>query len=169
MQDQKICVGIITKPHGIRGHVCVRSFCEQPENLLAYNPIQKADGSVVEMKQVGEMKDSFIVQIKGVSSRNEAELLAKTELYIERDQLEDLDDAWYVSDLEGLEVRTLAGKVLGAVISVENFGAGDILNCKTENGKEFMIPFSEDAVITVDSDFLIISEYTERFLSEEKA
>ncbi len=169
MQDQKICVGIITKAHGIRGHVCVRSYCEQPEDLFAYTPITTADGSVITLKAVGEIKESFIVQVNDVSSRNDAELLVKKELYIQRDQFKELEeDAWYASDLEGLEVQTLAGNVLGKVLSVENFGAGDILNCKDSNGKEFMVPFSEDAVVQIEADFLTISEYAERFLTEEK-
>jgi 16S rRNA processing protein RimM len=50
--------------------------------------------------------------------------------------------------------------VLGAVVAVENFGAGDILEIERPDGRRSMIPFREgvadlkDGTIVIDPVFL---------------
>ena len=60
-----------------------------------------------------------------ISDRNEAELLAQTELYVKRDALPNLEDEseFYVSDLEGKQVKAVDGTEFGLIVSVVNFGA----------------------------------------------
>lgn len=168
----KLCVGMITKVHGIKGHVCVHSYCDTPEDIFDYHPLTNASGTQeFTLKAVGTVRGLFVASVNDITDRNVAETLAKTELYITRDQLPEVeeDDTFYISDLIGLTVMSEANVVLGKVVSVANFGAGDILECRSETFKAFMIPFTEDAVVDVDLDKeqIVISEMAESFIRDE--
>jgi len=47
---------------------------------------------------------------------------------------------YYHADLIGLAVVSTDGDPVGAVVSVENFGAGDVVEIERPDGKRFMVP-----------------------------
>jgi len=168
----KVCVGMITKVHGIKGHVCVHSYCENPSDIFDYQPLTNVTGNqYFTLKSVGTVRGLFVVSVNDITDRNEAETLAKTELYINRNQLPEVDeeDAFYISDLIGLTVVSEQNAALGKIVSVDNFGAGDILECRSEDYKTFMIPFTDDAIVSVDLEagIVIISEMAESFIHDQ--
>jgi 16S rRNA processing protein RimM len=169
----KLCVGMITKAHGIKGYVCVHSYCDTPSDIFDYQPLTNAKGTQqFKLKSVGNVRGMFIAVVNDITDRNMAEALAHTELYISRDQLPEMDedDTFYVSDLVGLTVVSETATVLGKIVSVENFGAGDILECKSDDYKVFMIPFTDDAIVTVDleNEQVVISNMAESFIQDDK-
>ena len=168
----KLCVGMITKAHGIKGYVCVHSYCENPSDIFDYQPLTNVAGTQhYKLKSVGTVRGMFVASVNGITDRNDAEMLAKTELYISRDHLAEMDedDTFYVSDLVGLTVVSETTAVLGNIVAVENFGAGDLLECKSDDYKTFMIPFTDDAIVTVDleNERVVISKMAESFVSDE--
>ncbi|MEC8164980.1 MAG: 16S rRNA processing protein RimM, partial [Pseudomonadota bacterium] len=44
MSSRRLCVGVITAPHGVRGQVRVKSFTAEPEDIVAYAPLTDAGG-----------------------------------------------------------------------------------------------------------------------------
>ncbi len=171
VETQKVCIGMITKAHGIKGHVCVHSYCETPSDIFDYMPITNAAGTqVFNLKPVGTVRGLLVATVNNITDRNEAEKLAKTELYINRDQLPEVDedDTFYVSDLIGLTIISESNIALGKIVAVENFGAGDILECKAQDYSTFMIPFTDDAIVSVDleDEQVVISEMAEAFIRD---
>ena len=78
-----------------------------------------------------------------------------------RDALPPLGEGeYYHADLIGLPCVGAAGEVLGTVVAVENFGAGDLLEIEKPDGKRAMIPFRpgvadlQDGRIVADPAFL---------------
>src|SRR5262249_23046022 len=72
-------------------------------------------------------------------------------LYVPRTALpETKEDEFYHADLIGLPVETREGACLGTVRAVHNFGAGDILELRSEDGSELLLPFSDAVVPDVD-------------------
>ena len=57
---------------------------------------------------------------------------------------------FYIFDLINCEVRTSKNILLGNVIDIDNFGAGDLIKIKKNNNKSFYIPMNEDNVVKVD-------------------
>ncbi|MFT4327651.1 MAG: ribosome maturation factor RimM, partial [Wolbachia pipientis] len=39
MNDNLVCLGIITSPHGIKGAVKIKTFTEKPENIFLYGEL----------------------------------------------------------------------------------------------------------------------------------
>ncbi len=51
----------------------------------------------------------------------------------------------------------LDGKEIGVILSVENFGASDLLDIKPASGPSFYLPFTDDTVLDVDFDSGVIT------------
>ncbi|MEX6506481.1 ribosome maturation factor RimM [Jiella sp. M17.18] len=152
--DHPVLLAVIGGAHGIRGECRVRSFTEDPLAIGAYGPLFDEGGNRYTVKAVRPQKAMLLVRFAEVADRNHAERLNGTELFVERAALPEPeeDDEFYLDDLIGLAVETVAGETVGTVVGVHNFGAGDILEVGPEGGRTVMIPFSEAAVPTIDAE-----------------
>ncbi len=149
----KVCVGVISGAHGVRGEVKVTAFTEAPEGLAAYGPLEDKTGNrAFDLKIIRVTQKHVIARIKGVEDRDAAGALRGVELYVDRDRLPDPDDeTWYYSDLEGLAVHGPDGNLIGRVKNMQNFGAGDLLEIAPVGGGEsLLVLFTRENVPDVD-------------------
>lgn len=147
MNDNLICLGIITSPHGIKGAVKIKTFTEKPENISLYDELTSGNENykISSVFVIGD--DLVIATISGVNSRNEAELLRNKKLYIERNKLPQLNDQdeFYQNDLINMEVRLENNELYGYVKSIHNFGSGDILEILViSTKKSIMLSFTKE-------------------------
>lgn len=152
MSSSALLLGRIGAAHGIKGEVRVNSHTQDPLAIASYGPLQTdRKGLTVEFAKARISKNVLIATLKGVTDRNQAELLNGVSLYIERDQLPQTDeDEFYYSDLIGLEVRLENASVLGTILGIENYGADDLLDIKLSNSeKTTYLPFTKAVVPTV--------------------
>lgn len=148
-----ICAGIITAPHGVQGHVKVKSFLENADSFLVYSPFYTEEGEPAYkvMKVLSENKDTLVLSLEGIQDRTAAEMLKGAHLMIPRAHLPLLqDETFYHTDLIGLQVLSPTHVPLGTVAAVHNFGAGDILEVQIVGGKREMLPFSKDMIPSLD-------------------
>ncbi|MCB8839619.1 ribosome maturation factor RimM [Aurantimonas sp. VKM B-3413] len=152
--DHPVLLAVIGGAHGIRGECRVKSFTEDPAALGAYGPLFDAKGNRYTVKSARPQKTMVLVRFVEVADRNHAERLNGTELFVERALLPDPegDGEFYLDDLIGLSVETVAGEPVGTVVAVHNFGAGDIVEIAPAGGRTVMIPFSEAAVPEIDGE-----------------
>ncbi len=152
MDKDLICVGAIMGAYGVRGEVRLKSFCADPAAIENYSPLTTESGDSYELKLVRSVKGGFGARLSGVADKEAADALRGTKLYTRRADLPNLpDDEYYHSDLIGLEVLDTGGAVLGKVIAVQDFGAGDILEIYGKGMKEAaLLPFTMANVPTVD-------------------
>lgn len=151
MGETRVCLGVITGAHGVRGLVRVKSFTEVPEDVAAYGPLSDEDGTPVPTLTVtGRGKDALLARVEGVADRDQALALKGTRLYVPRDVLPALDEeqTYYHADLLGLAAEDPEGRPLGRVVAVHNFGAGDIL--ELDGGDARLVLFTRQAVPVVD-------------------
>lgn len=148
----RVCVGVIVGPHGIRGQVRVKSFTAEPEDITAYGPMTDETGRVFDLDVVGRSKGVVLCVVAGVDDRNGAEALRGVRLHVARAVLPepDEDDEFYHADLIGLVVEFADGVALGRVAAVYDFGAGDVLEVRADNGGVTMVPFTREAVPVID-------------------
>ena len=148
-RENRICVGVITTAHGVRGLVKVKSFTRNAADFAAFGELTDASAKrSFKVEIVGKNKDLFLVQIDGVTDRNAAEALRGTELFVSRSQLpETAQNEFYYADLIGMTAKSPEGRVLGKVAAVYNFGAGDMLEIE---GVEDFISFCQQNIPEVD-------------------
>jgi 16S rRNA processing protein RimM len=153
-KHRRIFVGEITGAHGIRGDVLVRSYTATPEAIAGYGPLTDSSGSKSFSLRVVRVTDKGIVaRVAGVENRNAAEPLRGTKLYIDRSKLPPASGAeFYHADLIGLTAIAGDGSALGKIVSVQNFGAGDLIELKPIEGETEFIPFEDRWVPRVDLD-----------------
>ncbi len=154
MSGERVLLGRITAAHGLKGEVKIASFTATPEDIAAYGPLTDAGGGrPLTLLGVRPFKaGTVIAHVKGVHSREDAEALRGTELYVAREALPPPEDEeFYYSDLIGLTAINPDGGVAGTIIAVHNFGAGDLLEIRPEaGGATQFIPFTKDRVPRVD-------------------
>ena len=95
---------------------------------------------------------ALIARIKGVTTREAAEALNHTKLYIARALLPERDEEeWYHADLIGLAAIDRQSEPIGTVVAVQNFGAGDLIEIKPKaGGPTVLVPFTRETVPEVD-------------------
>ncbi len=152
-RTDRVCVGAIAGAFGVQGEARLKSFCSTPEDIAAYGPLFTEDGSrSFALRLTRPVTGGFGARLSGVSTKEEADALKGVTLWADRARLPRLpDDEFYHADLIGLAVCDTGGAALGTVRSVQNFGAGDILEIYAPGRKTtLMLPFTRAVVPTVD-------------------
>jgi 16S rRNA processing protein RimM len=96
----------------------------------------------------------LIARVAGVSTREAAEALKGVEIFASRNQLPPpSEDEYYYDDLVGLEAVDGAGARLGRIVSLMNFGAGDVLEiAPAQGGETLLLPFTKRVAPRIDFD-----------------
>jgi 16S rRNA processing protein RimM len=165
---RKLEVAVILAAHGIKGEVRVKSLTADPSSFAAYGPLEDKRGRIFEILRVRSQKDGFIVAFKGITDRNAAEALRGVELLVARDRLPAVaEDEVYALDLLDSRVELVSGEVLGKIVGVPNFGAGDLLEVVCPDRKEtVLLPFAAPYVVKRQPG-LVIVDLPEGYLDEE--
>ena len=147
-----LCLGVIAGPHGIKGVVRVKSYTEIGEPITNYGRLHDKEGNRFDLNLLGQSKGMLLVSIAGVTTRNQAEELKGTELFIQRNMLPNTaEDEFYHADLIGLIVYKRDGQKVGVAVAMHNFGAGDILEIAMDGLENtILIPFSNKTVPDID-------------------
>lgn len=151
--ENPVLMGVVAAAQGLRGEVRVKSFTDDPVAIEEYGTLYGVDGRAFEILDARPNKEMVIIRFRGINDRTEAEKLNGTELFVERDSLddEDLDDEeYFYADLEGLEALDAEGKSYGVISAIFDFGAGDILEITQKGKRAQMIPFNEFSVLEID-------------------
>jgi len=144
-----VTLAAIAGAHGIAGEVRLKLFAASVDSLHGHT-IFLAGERKLTMLSVRAGGQGPIARFAEVSDRNGAEALRGTLLAVERARLPSLPEGeFYWHDLIGLPVVTGEGAAAGNVVSVENFGASDILEIEKPDGVQVMVPLIADAVLEV--------------------
>ena len=149
--DSRICVGAIAGAFGVAGEVRLKSFCTVPEAIGTYGPLFTEDGSrSFKVKLTRPVAGGLGARLSGVATKEDADALRGTTLWVSRDRLPAAgDDEYYHTDLIGLAVHDTGGALLGRVSAVHNHGAGDLIEVAGPDGG-LLLPFTRATVPTVD-------------------
>ena len=169
IKNEWLVVGLITSCHGINGQVKVKSLSDFEERFITpgIRWLQQEDEtpSKIELtsgfKQPG--KETYIIKLKGINTRNNAEQLKKFKILVKADTLPKLKkEEFHLLELLNLEVKTLENdelKKIGKVINLENEKNNLLVIELFKNQKKVLIPFVKEIVPLVDikNNFLIIN------------
>jgi 16S rRNA processing protein RimM len=154
MPQPTIQLGVIGRPHGVRGHVRVQSFTSDPADLVSYGTLHDEAGRAVLLRWISDGVAQISELIDGkphlVADRATAERWVNRRLYVARDTLPPPEpDEFYLADLVGLEAVGPEGEV-GRVVAVHDYGAGTSLEITREAGGPLLVPFTRACVPEVD-------------------
>ena len=118
------------------------------EAILEYQPwLLGEDKRPIKIIDGRKQGKGLAALLPGFEDREQAATLVGSQIFVGRDQLPATDeDEYYWSDLEGLEVHTTKGEVLGRVERLMETGANDVLVIRGE--REHLVPFIQGQYVT---------------------
>ena len=148
MKADRVLLGVVAAPHGVRGLVRIKSFTEDPMAIGTYGLLSDETGKkAYRVEVLSAARGTVLARIEGVADRTAAEALRGLRLYVERDALPDPGEReWYEADLIGLPAVGRDGRNWGKVVAFHDFGAGAVM----EVSGGVMLPFTDEAVPEID-------------------
>jgi 16S rRNA processing protein RimM len=151
VDEPTVVVGIVTGAHGLRGDVSVQNRSDNPDRWAVGGNVLREDGTALTIEASRRHGRRLLVKFAGIADRNAAEGLRGTVLVVPESWLPDLAEGeWWAHQLEGCEVRTVSGRVLGIVNEVIPNPANDLWVAVDDEGRETLVPALEDLLIDVD-------------------
>ena len=147
MPGRLILVGRVAGAFGVKGELRITAYTDDPVSLVRYRDLKGADGAPALTLTAGRAhKGALVGRAEEVASREAAEALRGLDLFVPRHVLPPPDeDEFYLADLIGLAAVAPDGAPLGRIKSVQNFGAGDLLEIAPETGPSWWAPFTREA------------------------
>ncbi|HJU20429.1 MAG TPA: ribosome maturation factor RimM [Stellaceae bacterium] len=149
---RRVCVGVVTGPHGVRGAVRLKSFTAIPEDVARYGPVEDESGRRrFVLTLLGAGKGVLLARLSGVEDRDRAEGLRGLKLYLPRASLPaPPEEEYYHADLVGLTALLPDGTPVGQVRAIHDFGAGDVIEIARPAAPPALVPFTRAVVPVVD-------------------
>ena len=154
---EKIKIGKITSPVGLKGEVKIMSYSEDPDRFEILEGVYFADESFHEILGVRYKGPSIILTLEGIDDRTAAERARGTELFMNEEDLPELPrGSYYVRDIVGFSVCTEEGKTIGTLKDVLTNTGQDLYVVKGEE-KDILIPGAKEIVKNIDVEKGVIT------------
>lgn len=148
IHKDRIYLGKIIKPHGLRGEVKFSPFGCDPwflEELIHVN-LETPDREM-DVEYVRGTEKEPIVKFRTVDDRNDSEALVGARVWILENRLPELEDnCYYESDFLYARVVTVSGEELGQVQQIIETGECDVLVVRNSSGDEVLLPANREVV-----------------------
>jgi len=146
-----LAVGIITGTHGVHGELKGKSFSGEPLDGVGEALFRKGDKEEsLRIEAAHANPYGMVLKIVGIDNPEQARRLVGCEIWVPREHASRLRDGeYYTADLCKCTVW-FADRLIGAVRSVTEGGAAQLLEVEREDGKVFLVPFTDHFVGEVD-------------------
>ncbi|WP_439651247.1 ribosome maturation factor RimM [Neiella litorisoli] len=156
MSAEKIVVGKIGTPYGIKGWVKVHSATDATEGIFDYAPWYVQKGSNWQEMTIEAWRwhnKGLVAKFDGIDDRTQAERLTNATIAVDESALPELEDEFYWRDLIGCEVVTDKGYNLGKVEGLLETGSADVLRVKANPNDGF--GQTERLIPYIDGQFVL--------------
>lgn len=148
---QYLEIGKIVSVFGLKGEVKVQPWCDSPDFLCEFDTLYYKSGTPVEIERARVQKNIVIVKLRGCDTVEEAQKLRNRVLYMDRNDVELEEGAYFVQDLIGLKVVDAdTGEEYGVLSDVSETGANDVYHIKKADGTFCYVPAIPDVVKETD-------------------
>jgi 16S rRNA processing protein RimM len=152
--EERVVIGRVVKPHGLKGEVVVECLSDFPGRffeglsvLLARGDAGMGDARIAAVRPHG---GRLLVTFEGISDPSAAESLRGAELSVSAENVAPRPEGFvYHWEIEGAFVVDAAGKPLGRVAELADAGGRPLLVVETVRGPRD-VPFSRPIVVSVD-------------------
>ena len=151
-KKQLFHIGTFGKPVGLKGEIKIIMHNLEFNTFKSLNTYLLDEESMFwDFQYLKINKNKLTGKLKKCNSINCAEKLNGKKIFIDINHLpKNKKNQFYIFDLINCEVKTSKNILLGNIIDIDNFGAGDLIKIKKDNNKSFYIPMNEDNVVKVN-------------------
>jgi 16S rRNA processing protein RimM len=151
---ERLVIGRITAPHGIRGEFRMYVYSHFPEHIPTLPKIYIGDSPEPREISRARLKDNLVImRVEGIDSRESADELRNELVRIDIEDAAPLEEGeYYHFEIIGLTAITEAGEQLGTVTDIIETGANDVYVITDDEGAETLVPALEDVVPNIDTE-----------------
>ena len=150
----RLLVGVVGRARGLKGHVRVRPYTDDPGRFFALKRAFLKDGNGYREVTIAECDvagEDVVLRFAQAPDRTAAEALNGMEIYIAREDAVDLaPDAHFIVDLIGCAVVDEQGNDYGTLAEVLQHGAADVYVVRGGPRGEMLFPALKAVIHTVD-------------------
>ena len=151
MPENMLEIGKITSVFGIKGEVKVQPWCDSPELLCEFDTLYWKSGTPVVIERSRVQKNMVIMKIEGTDDADAAQKLRNRVLYMDREDVELEEGAYFVQDLISMKVVDAdSGEEYGVITDVTETGANDVYHVRSSEEKMYYIPAIPDVIKETD-------------------
>ena len=147
-------IGVVTKPHGLKGEVKVFPTTSDPERFRDCDEVYlvtKNELLTLHVEGVKYFKKQVILKFKEFGRIEDVEGFHQCDLMIDREDAIELEEGeYFLYDVPGCKVYDEDDTLIGEVKDVLETGANPVFVVKTTGGKEVLFPVIDECVLAVD-------------------
>jgi 16S rRNA processing protein RimM len=148
---EMIAIGRILAPHSGHGEVKVLPLTDFPERFAKLTRVFLGDNEQCQVERTRWHKKCVLLKLAGCDDRTAAEQLRGRLLFLPEEELVLLPEGqYYVHQLIGMRVETVAGQLLGILSDVLHTGANDVYVVQGAKGQEILVPAQRNVVERID-------------------
>jgi 16S rRNA processing protein RimM len=152
--DETILVGVLSRPHGIRGELRLEIHSDNPARFAPGSELllvpSRGPRRPVRVRRFRPVPSGGLIAIEGCETREEAEELQGARLEVERSRVPVAPAGFYYQyELVGCRCFEAAHGELGEVVDLVEDGGGHLLRVQS-GGRELLVPFVEAFLERVD-------------------
>ena len=147
-----LAVGLLRRPHGLRGDLLLEVYTDFPERLRPGTKIYVGDDhQPLKITRRRPHNDGLLLGFEGISTPTEAGKYRATLAYVPAEDRPALPDGeYYHHQIIGLTVLADTGQELGVLTEIIETGANDVYVVKPAEGREILLPALKDVILDVD-------------------
>ena len=153
--SDRIALGRIRKPHGIRGEASVEPWTEferfrEVGTITLVSP-DETETRDIKIETARFHGDRALIKFAGVSTPEDVNALREWTIEIPASESRKLEAGeYFLHDLIGVRLSDKDGGDRGEVIDVYEGGGGVLLNVRRADGKEYEVPFASTICTAID-------------------
>jgi len=150
----RIALGAIRKPHGVRGEASVETWTEferfsEVHDVTLVSP-DESDTREVTIEAARAHGDRALLKFSGIETPEDIALYRDWTIEIPESQARKLEpDEYFLHDLIGLTLVDESGAERGRVVDAYEGGGGVLLEIE-RGGRKFDVPFAAEICKTID-------------------
>jgi 16S rRNA processing protein RimM len=152
----RIALGVIRKPHGIRGEVSVEPWTDSFERFeeLSKVILVSPDESTTREATIESARahgDRALLKFAGITTPEDVDALKQWTIEIPEEKARKRKtNEFFLHDLVGLQLVDKDGRDRGETIEAYEGGGGVLLSVRRPDGKTYDVPFAETICLEID-------------------
>jgi len=152
----RIAIGVIRRPHGIRGEVSVEPWTdsferfEELSSVILVSPDESTTREAT-IESAREHGDRALLKFAGITTPEDVDALRQWTIEIPEEKARKRNaNEFFMHDLAGLQLVDKDGRDRGETIEAYEGGGGVLLNVRRSDGKTYEVPFAASICLEID-------------------
>jgi 16S rRNA processing protein RimM len=147
-----LVVGKLRRPHGTGGEILMEVFTDFPERMKpGITVFVGSEYSALAIRSLRWNKGLMLLSFHDLNTPEEVGAFRNQWVYVQTSDRPELEPGeYYHHQIIGLHALQETGEHLGVVVDILETGSNDVLVVKLPDGKEVLLPMTDEVVLKVD-------------------